>query len=61
MLPVEDFRAKLLSQRRELFRQASQTEDDLLGLETDLEREAEETWVLTPWNRYLDLTQHMNE
>jgi uncharacterized protein with GYD domain len=20
-----------------------------------------ETWVLTPWNRYLDLTQHMKE
>jgi uncharacterized protein with GYD domain len=20
-----------------------------------------ETWVLTPWNRYLDLTQHMQE
>ena len=40
MLPVEDFRAKLLAQRRDLFRQAAQTEDDLLRLETDVEREA---------------------
>jgi RNA polymerase-binding protein DksA len=42
MLPREDFRAKLLAQRRELFRQAAETEGDLLALETDVEREAEE-------------------
>jgi RNA polymerase-binding protein DksA len=42
MLPVQDFRVKLLMQRRELFRQAAQTEGDLLALETDVEREAEE-------------------
>jgi hypothetical protein len=35
MLPLEDFRTKLLAQRRELFRQAVQTEEDLLWLETD--------------------------
>lgn len=39
MLVVEDFRVKLLAQRRELFRQAAQTEADLLWLETDIERE----------------------
>jgi len=42
MLPVQDFRIKLLAQRRELFRQAAHTEDDLLWLETDVEREVEE-------------------
>lgn len=42
MLSVQDFREKLLAQRRELFRQAARTEDDLLWLETDVEREAEE-------------------
>jgi len=30
MLALEDFRAKLLAQRRELFRQAAKTEEDLL-------------------------------
>ncbi|HEX5646417.1 MAG TPA: hypothetical protein VFX56_05560 [Nitrospira sp.] len=40
MLSVEDFRTQLLRQRRDLFRQAAQTEEDLLWLETDLEREA---------------------
>jgi DnaK suppressor protein len=54
MMRVEDFRAKLLAQRRELFRQASQTEDDLLGLETDLEREAEERGQTDTLIRLLD-------
>jgi hypothetical protein len=39
MLPLQDFRAKLLAQRRDIFRQAAQTEDDLLWLETVLESE----------------------
>ena len=42
MLPVEDIRKKLLTQRRNLFRQAAQTEDELLWLETDVESEAQE-------------------
>ncbi len=42
MLPLHDFRAELPAQRRELFRQAAQTEEDLLRLETDVERETEE-------------------
>jgi len=42
MLPLEDLRTKLLAQRRELFRQAAQTEEDLLWLETDVEPEAME-------------------
>lgn len=40
MLPVEDFRTQLLMQRRDLFRQVAQTEEDLLWLETDVERES---------------------
>lgn len=42
MLPVEDIRKKLLTQRRTLFRQAAQTEDELLWLETDVESEVQE-------------------
>ena len=42
MLPVEDIRKKLLIQRRTLFRQAAQTEDELLWLETDVESEVQE-------------------
>ncbi len=42
MLSGEGYRAKLLAQRRKLFRRAAQTEGDLLALETDVEREAEE-------------------
>jgi len=42
MLPLQDLRTKLLAQQRDLFRQGAQTEDDLLWLETDLEREVEE-------------------
>ena len=54
MLPVEDFRAKLLAQRRDLFRQAAQTEEDLLWLETDVEREAEERGRTETMVRRLD-------
>jgi DnaK suppressor protein len=42
MLPREDIRKKLLAQRRDLFRQAAQTEEELLWFETDIESEAEE-------------------
>lgn len=42
MLPVKDIRKTLLTQRRNLFRQAAQTEDELLWLETDVESEAQE-------------------
>lgn len=42
MRPVDDIRKKLLIQRRELFRQVAQTEDELFWLETDVESEVEE-------------------
>ena len=42
MRPVDDIRKKLLIKRRDLFRQAAQTEDELLWLETDVESEVEE-------------------
>lgn len=42
MLTVADIRKKLLTQRRDLFRQVVQTEDELLWLETDVESEAQE-------------------
>jgi len=42
MLPVDDIRKKLLTQRRDLFRQVAQTEDELLWLETDVESEVQE-------------------
>ena len=42
MLTVADIRKKLLAQRRDLFRQVVQTEDELLWLETDVESEAQE-------------------
>lgn len=54
MLPLEDFRAKLLAQRRDLFRQAAQTEADLLWLETDVEREAIERGQTETMVRLLD-------
>jgi DnaK suppressor protein len=54
MLPVQDFRAKLLAQRRELFRQAARTEEDLLWLETDVEPESEERGQTETMVRLLD-------
>lgn len=38
-IPTNDLRQKLLTQRRELFREVAQIEDDLLWLETDVESE----------------------
>lgn len=42
MLSVDDIRKKLFTQRRSLFRQAAQTEEELLWLETDVESEVQE-------------------
>ena len=42
MLAIDEIRKKLFSQRRDLFRQAAQTEEELLWLETDVESETEE-------------------
>ena len=54
MLPVKDFRTQLLSQRRNLFRQAAQTEEDLLWLETDVEPETMERGQTETLIRLLD-------
>lgn len=54
MLPREDIRKKLVAQRRDLFRQAAQTEEELLGLETDIESEAEERGQEETMVRLLD-------
>ena len=54
MLPLQDLRNKLLAQRRDLFRQAARTEEDLLWLETDVEREAEERGQTETMVRLLD-------
>jgi DnaK suppressor protein len=54
MLPLQDFRTKLLGQRRNLFRQVAQTEEDLLWLETDVEREAIERGQTETIVRLLD-------
>jgi DnaK suppressor protein len=54
MLPLQDFRAKLLAQRRDLFHQAAQTEEDLLWLETDVEPEAMERGRTETMVRLLD-------
>ena len=42
MVPHEEIRKKLFIQRRDLFRQVAQTEEELLWLETDVESEVEE-------------------
>jgi DnaK suppressor protein len=54
MLPSQKFRGKLLAQRRDIFRQAAQTEDDLLWLETDVESESEERGQTETMIRLLD-------
>jgi len=58
MLHLQDARTKLPAQRRELFRQAAQTEEDLLWFETDLESEAEERGQTATTVRLLD---HLDE
>ena len=42
MLLVEGIRKKLLTQRRDLFRQVAQTEEKLLWFQSDIESEVEE-------------------
>ncbi len=42
MFTAAEIRKKLLTQRRDLFRQVAQTEEELLWLETDVESEAQE-------------------
>ena len=54
MLLVDDIRRKLFTQRRELFRQAAQTEDELRWLETDVESEVEERGQEESMVRLLD-------
>jgi DnaK suppressor protein len=54
MIPLDDLRKKLLSQRRQLFRDAAQAEEDLLRLETDVERELEERGQDEQMIRFLD-------
>ena len=54
MLPADDIRKKLLTQRRNLFRQVAQTEDELLWLETDVESEVEERGQEESMVRLLD-------
>lgn len=54
MLLVDDIRKKLLTQRRELFRQAAQTEEELLWLESDIESEVEERGQEETMVRLLD-------
>ena len=54
MLHLQDLRAMLLAPRRDLFCQAAQTEEDLLWLETDVEREAMERGQTETMVRLLD-------
>jgi len=54
MLTGEDIRKKLLAQRHELFRQAAQTEEELLWLESDIESEVEERGQEETMVRLLD-------
>jgi DnaK suppressor protein len=42
MLLVDDIRKRLLTQRRDLFREAAQTEEELLWFQSDIESEVEE-------------------
>ena len=61
MLPGEDIRKKLLAQRRDLFRQAAQTEEELLWLESDIESEAEERGQEETMVRLLDRLRWASE
>ena len=54
MLPVDDIRKKLLAQRRGLFRQAAQTEEELRWFESDIESEVEERGQEESMVRLLD-------
>ena len=54
MLPVDDIRKKLLAQRRDLFRQAAQTEEELRWFESEIESEVEERGQEESMVRLLD-------
>jgi RNA polymerase-binding transcription factor DksA len=54
MLLVEGIRKKLLTQRRDLFRQVAQTEEELLWFQSDIESEVEERGQEETMVRLLD-------
>ncbi len=54
MLSVDDIRKKLLTQRRNLFRQVAQTEEELRWFESDIESEVEERGQEESMVRLLD-------
>lgn len=54
MLLVDDIRKKLLTQRRDLFRQVVQTEEELLWFQNDVESEVEERGQEESMVRLLD-------
>jgi DnaK suppressor protein len=54
MLQIDDIRKKLLTQRRDLFRQAAQTEEELLWFQSDIESEVEERGQEESMVRLLD-------
>ncbi|MGE0468957.1 MAG: TraR/DksA family transcriptional regulator [Nitrospira sp.] len=54
MLIVDDIRRKLITQRRELFREVAKTEEDLRWLHSDIESEVEERGQEETMVRLLD-------
>ncbi len=54
MLRVDNIRKKLITQRRELFRQVAKTEEDLRWLQSDIESEVEERGQEETMVRLLD-------
>ena len=54
MLLVDDIRKKLITQRRELFREVAKTEEDLRWLQSDIESEVEERGQEETMIRLLD-------
>jgi RNA polymerase-binding transcription factor DksA len=54
MILVEGIRKKLLTQRRDLFRQVAQTEEELLWFQSDIESEVEERGQEESMVRLLD-------
>ncbi len=54
MLQVDNIRKKLITQRRELFREVAKTEEDLRWLQSDIESEAEERGQEETMVRLLD-------
>ncbi len=57
MLLVEGIRKKLLTQRRDLFCQAAQTEEELLWFQNDIKSEVEERGQEESMVRLLDRLQ----